>query len=168
MSKNKLLILGVVIVLVAFGWQLRLRSNQFSENKVIHDVTAISDRSIQRVSTGASTLFVEAVTSPNSISQGLSGRETIGSDGMLFILPERRVPTFWMKEMKFPLDLIWIDGDRVIETTLNVPAPDPATPLDQLPTYVPSEPVTMVLEVPAGQAKARGLLPGAKLSVMIK
>lgn len=108
-------------------------------------------------------LEVEVVTKSDSILQGLSGREEIGSDGMLFVFPEEGRPSFWMKEMKFDLDLIWINDGKVVEITADVPHPDPETPLSALPTYSPQQPVDMVLEMAAGEAGKRKILVGSTL-----
>lgn len=99
---------------------------------------------------GEKKLLVEVVTSTESLAQGLSDRDSIGSDGMLFILPERQIATFWMKDMKFGLDFVWIDNTTVVDLTENVPPPAAETPLRQLPIYSPKQPVTAVLEVPIG------------------
>lgn len=106
---------------------------------------------------------VEVVNTPASVTQGLSGRDQIGADGMLFVFEQTHVPTFWMKEMKFNLDLVWIRNNEVIEVTKNVPAP--VDPDAVLPLYSPTQRVNMVLEVPAGQADQLDLQPGQMLSI---
>ncbi len=52
--------------------------------------------------------------------RGLSGRSTIGADGMLFVFPEEDFHGIWMKEMLFPIDIIWLkDADeRGLQKTL--------------------------------------------------
>lgn len=100
-----------------------------------------------------SALELEVVNTPDSITLGLSGRDKIGADGMLFVFGQPRRPVFWMKEMKFNLDLIWINEGKIVEITPNVPAPAVTTPLYELPTYTPQQAVDMVLEVEAGNAK---------------
>lgn len=57
-------------------------------------------------------------------------------------------PAFWMKDMKFDLDLIWIREGKIIGITPNVPHPN--SPSDKLPTYSPPSEINMVLEVNAG------------------
>lgn len=105
-------------------------------------------------------LNLEVVTEPQSIAQGLSGRSELGSDGLLFIFPRSEKHVFWMKEMQFGLDLIWLRDNEIIEITPQVPPPLPTTPLEDLPTYQPDQPVDMVLEVVAGQAKQWNLQTG--------
>ncbi len=101
---------------------------------------------------GTTQLIVEVVNTAASVTQGLSDRAELGADGMLFVFQQSMMPRFWMKEMQFPLDLIWINKKKIVDITHNAPAPDPTTPLSELPTYAPSAPVDWVLEVPASTA----------------
>ncbi len=95
-------------------------------------------------------LTVEVVNTPASITQGLSGRPELGRDGMLFVLGQSRIPLFWMKDMLFDLDMVWLDDNQVVDITTNVPRPQPNTPDHQLPLYQPRQPANLVLELPAG------------------
>jgi len=96
---------------------------------------------------------VELVNTGPSIEQGLSSRTELGADGMLFVFSQKHIPSFWMKEMRFDLDFVWLRGGQVVELTANVPAPPLGTPLSDLPTYSSTEPVEWVLELPAGSIK---------------
>jgi uncharacterized membrane protein (UPF0127 family) len=82
--------------------------------------------------------------------QGLSDRNEIGSDGMLFILPSKTIPAFWMKDMRFPLDFVWIDGNVVVDISEHVSNPAPNTQQKDLSLYRPKQAVTHVLELPDG------------------
>ncbi|MDQ3008934.1 MAG: DUF192 domain-containing protein [bacterium] len=108
-------------------------------------------------------LQLEVAASPASITQGLSGRNSIGADGLIFVFAEPQQQHFWMKEMKFALDIVWIQDDTVQQVTADVPFPDPLIPLFELPTYSPDSPVNMVLEVPAGKAAEWQVIPGTKI-----
>lgn len=79
-------------------------------------------------------------------ARGLSGRSPLARDeGMLFVFPGPTKPGFWMKEMKFPLDLVWLDEKwRVVDLIQN------ATPESYPQTFTPPAPVKYVLEVTAG------------------
>lgn len=111
---------------------------------------------------GDKELSVEAVNSQASIIKGLGERDSIGSDGMLFFFSDRQVVHFWMRGMRFPLDFVWIDGDKVVSITENVPAPtDPTS--TQLPTYSSTSPVTHVLELPAGMIATYGIGVGTSI-----
>ncbi len=111
-----------------------------------------SDREKICIQVGDESLTVEAVTRPASITQGLSGRESIGSDGMLFLFEEPRRTSFWMKDMQFDLDLVWIREGKIVDITTMVPAPESELTTQALPSYPSPGSVTAVLEIPAGKA----------------
>ncbi len=110
---------------------------------------------------GAAFVVETAITSPQR-TQGLSGRPTLPpGSGMLFIFEQEGRHTFWMKEMRFPLDLVWIDAEcTVVDVTLNAPPPAPGQTLAQLPRYSPGVPAQYVLEINAGEAGSSGIDPG--------
>jgi phosphatidylglycerol:prolipoprotein diacylglycerol transferase len=132
---------------------------------VMSELQALHDRSLVTIQIDDDLLTVELVNTTSSITQGLSGRTEIGSDGMLFVLGQPRVPTFWMKEMQFDLDIVWISGQEVIGVTADVPAPAADTPLSQLPNYSPDRPADLVLELPAGRAAELGVGEGSNFQL---
>lgn len=77
-------------------------------------------------------------------AQGLSGVPSLKKDeGMLFIFPTEGLHSFWMKDMNFALDLVWIDSSwNVASTTKN------ATPESFPKLFYPPQPVQYVLEIP--------------------
>ncbi len=96
---------------------------------------------------------VEIAATPQAIKQGLSGREALArKQGMYFIYPSAHILRFWMKEMRFPLDIIWIKDNVVIGISANIPVPLPNTSLQQLKIYPSPQPANRVLEVTAGTA----------------
>ncbi len=106
-------------------------------------------------------LQVETVTTPEKMALGLSGRDELGSDGMLFIFSEKQPLSFWMKEMKFSIDIIWIAENQVIEITPSAPIPEKNVSLSQLPRYSPQAAADMVLEIPAGKSHELGIAIGS-------
>jgi len=97
---------------------------------------------------------------------GLSGCSSIPENsGMYFDLQAKEVTAFWMKDMLIPLDIIWITDGKAVGIVQNAPVPKPDTPLIQLPRYTSPEPVTAVLEVPAGYAKTLGIQKGTAIEV---
>jgi uncharacterized protein len=93
---------------------------------------------------------------------GLGGRARLGRDaGMYFVLTDD-APRIWMKGMRFPLDLVWIYDDRVVDITSRVPDA-PGTPEDQLPIYSPSRPANRLLEVNSGWAERNGVSAGDRV-----
>lgn len=87
--------------------------------------------------------------------RGLSGRKGLAPDeGMLFIFDAADTYGFWMKEMLFPIDILWLNGSRIVDISTDLP---PSVPGDRLPVFYPRVPADRVLEVPAGFAKVHGL-----------
>ena len=95
-------------------------------------------------------------------AQGLSGRAGLTDDGgMLFVYQDPVVPGFWMRQMRFPLDFVWIGQNcEVVDVTPNVPAPKAGTSESELTLYHPVAPILYNLEVNAGTAERHGIEVG--------
>jgi len=126
--------------------------------------TATDDSGTQynrQLKIGDKILDVQVVTTPVDMEQGLSGRPSMADNqGMLFGFGVATGQDFWMKDMDFDLDFIWIKNNSVIFITKDVAKPNPGTPDEQLPTYSPPSPVDMVLEVNAGWAERNKIKTG--------
>lgn len=111
---------------------------------------------------GEVTYAVDMAVTPEERQQGLSGRETMAQNaGMLFIFEEEQPLHFWMKDMRFPLDIIWIDGQcRLIDVSADVPTPPPNARNDEIPRVQSPSPARYVLELNAGEWARAGLSPG--------
>lgn len=110
-------------------------------------------------------ITAEIVSEPAEMSKGLGGRESLGEDkGMLFIFKEEGIHPFWMKGMRFPIDIIWIDGREVIGVSKNV-QPEPGVPEEYLSRYSPPVEINKVLEVNSGVAQEMGAKPGDKIKI---
>ena len=73
--------------------------------------------------------------------------------GMLFVYDSPKGVVFWMKNMHFPLDILWIGADcTLVDFSRNVPPPAPETKSSDLERYRPSADIQYVLEVNAGAA----------------
>lgn len=107
-------------------------------------------------------LILEIADTGEKRAKGLSGRSTLPQNrGMLFIFAERGIYPFWMKEMNFPLDFIWIDGQEVVDINQNIPYQQG----NQLPSTVsPKVPVDKVIEVNAGVVNSSGIKVGDVIS----
>jgi uncharacterized protein len=107
-------------------------------------------------------LLVEVANTPATRARGLSGRERLDLDGLLLEWPKPGRHPIWMADMRFGLDLVWLDADGVvIAGKSNVPA----CVTGPCPLYEPahSERSVFVLELPAGAAARRGLTVGASV-----
>ena len=88
---------------------------------------------------------VEVADTPALRSQGLSGRGSIGDyQGMLFVFDEKGSYSFWMKDMNFPIDLIYIDEAYYIVDIIENKQP---CTQQECKSFVPSVPFKYVLEV---------------------
>jgi uncharacterized protein len=102
--------------------------------------------------------IIDIATNDQEWARGLSGRTSLAADqGMLFLFPSKAPRSFWMKDMNFALDILWLDGDKIVGWEVNVPPPQARTPLI---SYVSSVPVDKVLELPAGSVARLNLKVG--------
>jgi len=112
------------------------------------------------------TVSVELARTEAEHTKGLGGHAPLGErEGMLFIFDHPALYAFWMKGMTFPLDILWIEGDKVVHLEQNLPAPPPGAADSQLPVYTPAVPAQYVLEVNAGFARRYGILPGTSATI---
>ena len=89
--------------------------------------------------------------------QGLSGVEKLKLDGgLLMAFDSVDTHGIWMKDMKFPLDLIWLSSDKkVVYIVKNAPPENPASTV-----FSAKEPAKYVLELPAGSVDKAGIRTG--------
>jgi len=81
-----------------------------------------SGNALKTIRVGNETLEVEVVATAEKIALGLSGRDSMcESCGMLFVFSGEDHRRFWMKDMKFDLDMLWIRGGQVAHIAKNVP-----------------------------------------------
>lgn len=75
--------------------------------------------------------------------------------GMLFTFPQMGIYPFWMKDMNFPLDIIWMDDfGKIIDRVIN------ADPSSYPKSFTPKAPARYVLEIPADTADRDGFIIG--------
>lgn len=101
-------------------------------------------------------LSVEIAQSRQAMAKGLSDRDLLPEySGMLFVYQYPLIPSFWMKDMHFPIDIIWIGQDwKVADITENIS-------LDSFPhIFSPKVLVQYVLEVNALWAKNHAISIG--------
>ncbi|MEC4675329.1 MAG: DUF192 domain-containing protein [Nitrospirota bacterium] len=107
------------------------------------------------------TFFVESAVDNKSRARGLAGRREIsGSNGMLFVLDDRKPVFFWMKGMKFPLDILFFDRNKIVTDIF-----EDLSPCDDCPLISPSGPATYALEINAGLTKKYGITSGDRFVI---
>lgn len=104
---------------------------------------------------------LEVARTESQKNRGLSGRDTLPENrGMLFVFDRTDAHCFWMKDMKFGLDMLWLDerGDIVFMRQNVAPETYPDT-------QCPDVPARYVVEVRAGMAGRAGLRVGGSLDL---
>ncbi len=126
----------VLIALIAF---LFLRKNVMSNENVIR--------------IGNSDISIELARTNTEQERGLGGRNVLSEhNGMLFVFNDPTIPGFWMKNMNFPIDIVWIRENRVIGVVENVD-PQIGAVESELRVYTPPSSVDSVIELHAGAFK---------------
>jgi len=108
---------------------------------------------------GETPLTVTLADSSEERTLGLSGRTALPQgEGLLFIFPETGNWGFWMKDMHFPIDILWLGDDFVIHTI------EESVPPESYPTiFYPSAASRYVIEAEAGFAEKHGIGVGEKV-----
>jgi len=90
---------------------------------------------------------------------GLSEKTSLPQDtGMLFSFGQSDYYSFWMKNMKIPIDMIYINKNKIVTIYENLQPPKSKD--ESLPILKPSEPSDTVLEINAGLAQKYGFKKG--------
>lgn len=89
---------------------------------------------------------------PEKREKGLSKKENLEEkEGMFFVFDKKDTkPNFWMKGMLFPIDIIWINDEKIVQIDKSVPIPSENISNEKLIIYSPNENIDYALEVNAG------------------
>jgi uncharacterized membrane protein (UPF0127 family) len=118
------------------------------------------------VQIGEKKVYVQIAKTLAQQRRGLGGREDLGEfGGMIFpIIPERRQGMV-MRDMKFPIDIIWVLDGYIVDIAPNVSV-STTTAEGDLITYFPRKEANAVIEVPAGFVDVYGIEIGDRVSVL--
>lgn len=109
-------------------------------------------------------LNIEIADTSATRSKGLGYRQSLATDsGMLFIHENTQRYTYWMKGMSFPIDIMWILNDEIVDSISNIPAPVAGQTDDTLERYASVTNVNKVLETNAGFIDTFDIRPGDKI-----
>lgn len=142
--------LGATVLLATIVFLVWLRMAHQPSNPAGHDWTTLM--------LNGTAIRTEIVRSEADLQEGLSDRSSMPADqGMLFEMGYVGIHPFWMIRMHFPLDMVWINGNKVVEIAPNMPAPGLlAVPV----THTPDAMADRVLELNAGMTAKTGLKVG--------
>lgn len=123
-------------------------------------------RSTAEIVVGETPVTAELALSPGEQSLGLGYRNGLEPGrGMLFVFQEPAERSFWMRGMRFCLDIIWIANGEIVGAAENA-CPDPEGTDDaDRERYLSGEPVTHVLEMPSGWLAEAGFDPGTPVEI---
>lgn len=112
------------------------------------------------------TVKVEVAESDAEKARGLSGRQGLApGGGMLFVYEAPVRPVIWMREMRFPLDILWIRDGRVVDLVREAKPPAPGKAPQE---FAPREEAQYVLEVPAGFAERHGIAVNDRVKIRLE
>ena len=151
--KKIIWIIGAVICLIIVGFAIRSRTSQVQYSPYGNEISIVT--------LGEIDFSAEVVASSEKTALGLSGRESICEKcGMIFVFNEEDYRPFWMKDMKFDLDMIYISGDKIIYIAKNVPHEKGMKEVVR-----PDARADKILEVNAGTSDGLGLKVGDTLRI---
>ncbi len=107
--------------------------------------------------------MVEIADDEAERARGLSNLSALKEhEGKLFVFPSPGRYTFWMKGMRFPIDILWLNKGVIVDRVENAPAPKPGA---SVKGYLPEADADLVLEIAAGEVKQHGLTLGTPVDI---
>lgn len=161
MKKDLAIIAGLfllIVFLLVFGQSFT--SFGFTNPKVV----SIFDKpkvKTTNISVKSLNVTAEIASTPTARRNGLSKRESMPfNQGMLFVFENKAQYGIWMKDMKFAIDIIWLDENkRIVDIIANVP-PESGKKDNQLTIYKPRTSALYIMEINAGLSDLNGLQIG--------
>ena len=106
-------------------------------------------------------LIAELALTQDQQTKGLAIKNHINeSQGMLFVFQHPSIQSFWMKDMKFPIDIIWLGANRSV--VYIAPSLEPCLSQSNCPGYVPNRDSLYVLETTAGFSHRHNVTVGTQ------
>lgn len=147
-----LLVLGLFIAIIAGGF-------------LVFGSGLVSKEKKGKVLIKEQEFSVEIADNPMKQGRGLSGRDGLEmNEGMLFLFSKPGYQSFWMKGMLMPIDIIWIQGDKIVGFERDA-QPEPGVRRGRLKNYLPPEAVDKVLEVSAGTVERLDIQVGETATI---
>ena len=153
-SKRPFVMISAILVAISFSVIIYQQYQKFTEKNSVTIYTGAGSVKIQ----------VEYAQTPEKQKQGLMGRSSFDKNsGMLFVFPDEKQRSFWMKNTLIPLEALFISSKGAInEIASLIPCP-PET--SNCPVYESINPARFVLEVNAGFIKRARIIEGDILEI---
>jgi uncharacterized protein len=150
---KKFILQSVIIVTVLFVGLIytSLNTPLLNNPLKVSKPAPVTPLRIIKVSINGNIFNVEVADTKERQAKGLGDRESLPIDsGMVFSFGTPGQHTFWMKGMKFPIDIIWINSGKIVKIDKNAQPPTPGQKDEDLERFSSGVNVTSVLEVNAG------------------
>jgi len=119
-----------------------------------------SETDLKVLKVGQKELSVEVAEFSEERRQGLMYRDHLAEDcGMLFVYPEPKLLSFWMKNTAIPLSIVFFSDDGIV---INI---EDMNPFQELPRVLSRQPARFALEAPRGWFATAGIQPGDKIEL---
>jgi len=141
--------LGVLLLIAIMGFGVKKISNNKAQSTATNTKSSLVKKEI---ALNYTKVMVEIADTPEARSQGLANRDSLDENlGMIFIFDKKKVsPVFWMKDMKFSIDMVWITDNKIVRIDANVPVPKTGASDKDLTNYRHQKPIDYIVEVNAG------------------
>jgi hypothetical protein len=158
-----LILLGILVIAgLLFVFQREAITRLFTRSTNLPVQQTDQDRSPSATIRGT-TYTLEVARTQEELLRGLSGRESLEENrGMLFIFEQPDIYTFWMKDMRFPLDIIFIRQDVIVSIFTDITHPQ--SPNEQPQRVTSVAPADRVLELRAGEVKKHNIQNGDRIT----
>jgi uncharacterized membrane protein (UPF0127 family) len=152
-------IIGVILFIVLVG----LLTQKVENGQISFPINNSAENlSKSEVKINEITIPVEVAKTDVQRRKGLSNQDGLPEgEGMFFEFAQKDIkPPFWMKDMRFAIDILWIDDNEIVQIDTNVQPPESGTADDSLILYIPNQPIDYVLELNAGFTDAHNIKTG--------
>ena len=140
-----LIVIALVTILVTVGWIF------YSSYKSVQTASA---------QIGGQQFSLEVANTDSAREKGLSERDGLAKNtGMLFVFDTPGDWRMWMVQMRFPIDIAWLDENKkIVHIKYN------ATPAEYPEVYKADVPTKYVIEVPSGTFTSLNVQEGDSIS----
>ncbi len=142
-----------VIILVILGGAVYLAASYLLRPSIIFNGKA-------NLRIGEMAFKLDVADTDQEWELGLAGREQMADDeGMIFLFGRSALWPIWMKGMKFPIDVIWLNANKAVDIKRNMLPEDIPVPA----SYYPISEADAVIELNAGMADQSGVKLGDRI-----
>ena len=142
-------------------------ANQTGSHNLLDGISIPTNRYLKAdLTVNGYKLIVDLALTQDQQTKGLAVKNHMNeSEGMLFVFQQPSRPSFWMKDMKFPIDIIWLGANRSV--VYIAPNLEPCPSQGNCPGYIPSRDSLYVLETTAGFSQRHDVTVGTQTNFQL-